>query len=173
MHISSIFVASFVLCILIIVIISLFNNMRVKKADQQEREHAAKIFEQDREYYRSFIDRSPEELAGMPGDVEIGEDGLPKEIGSSKWGSKFTFYHTPTGYAYHKKQNCYPYGLIPVHAWSVANSNQIPCSKCNPVLPDLSWFSRYRDIIKTMNTYGISRIPYNGPSQDYLRAKKN
>jgi len=162
-------IAFIVLCIAIVRIVE-WKKRRREDRLKKEKEHQQ--FLTEKAYYEYLFDnRSPEELSGMPGDVVIGPDGYPKEIGASGWGDRFTFYYSPTGVAYHRKKNCSSYGLMPAHAWTIYNSSRYSCSKCNPELPDMSWYSQYQQILSLMKKYEITPSPYIGPSVDFRRAQ--
>ena len=157
-----------VFCLLIIA--ERKNKQKAKELERRQKE-VDKLLDKERLHYLSSFDKSPEELAGMPGDADIGPDGYPKERGASGWGAKYTFFYTPTGKVFHKSKTCYKYGLIPINAWTVCNSHYYPCSRCQPSLPDLSWFSRYKKILEIMASFDITPKPYIAPSTDFQRAE--
>lgn len=83
----------------------------------------------------------------IPENYEIGDDGLPKEKLSKKWGKTFTLYKTPSGSKLHIKKGCcsadIPKHIFPYYTYS--DFDCYLCSKCskNYKFPDLSWFENY------------------------------
>lgn len=81
----------------------------------------------------------PGGMPGMPFGTIIGEDGLPKQIrAKSGWGPLYTFYVSRTGNAFHKSPQCTRGAYLPIHAALIGG--RIPCRKCRPVKPDISWY---------------------------------
>ena len=167
------FLGVVLICILFIISVSRIIRAREARLNLKKQEIAEKHFQWEKAYYLQHFDRSLEELSGMPGNTEIGPDGLPCERGTSSWGKTYTFYRSHDGTAYHSNPSCSSrYGLLPVHAWTVYNSSLYPCGNCNPILPDLRWFSRYKANQTIANKYGIIPPPYVGPSSDYIRLQE-
>lgn len=172
-NIKSIFWGFVLFFVLLIILFSIIRRILDEKAMRKIKSEKEKQFQQERAVFVRQYDKSPEELANMPGDVEIGRDSLPKEVDADGWGGKFTFYYSYRGRAYHRIPTCSsPYHLSRIHAWNALNSDLTPCAKCNPILPDLQWFSRYKKILSNMQKYDIIPLPYKGPSRDYFRALK-
>lgn len=90
---------------------------------------------------------------GMPCGVEIGPDGLPKEIGSDNWGQSLTFYVSPSGYAYHARPTCSKAASITTHAANLRNRS--PCQRCHPCAPNMDWYWSYKRIMGELKTYQI------------------
>lgn len=93
---------------------------------------------------------------GMPDGIEIGPDGLPKEVNSSGWGDSLTFYISPSGQAYHMCPTCTKSAIIPIHAANLRNRR--PCYRCFPCAPDMEWYWRYRSILKLLEDYQIHTL---------------
>lgn len=172
MSASAVFWCLIVLFVLAVAVLALIYRLRDQKLARQKAEKEASVRQQAQRIVERLVERSPEELAGMPGDTVIGPDNLPKEVGAKQWGNKYTFYESFTGHSYHvAKCKASPYGLFPVNAWTVYNSQLSPCSKCNPILPDLAWFGRYLRILTVLHEYGITPIRYEKPSSDFFLAE--
>ena len=109
-----------------------------------------------------YGDKTAQELAhmaGMPDDVELGPDGLPKERGAVGWGERFTYYVAPSGKAFHSVRGCNRSAVIPVNAASLGGLHS--CSRCRADYPSLAWYHEYQRIRAVMRKYGI--LPMNAP----------
>ena len=93
-------------------------------------------------------------MCGMPDALEIGPDGLPKEIGAMDWGKSMTFFVSRTGYSYHRIETCTQNATIPEHAANI--QSKVPCQKCHPNAPTLEWFWTYQDIMSQLEKYGVT-----------------
>ena len=92
----------------------------------------------------------------IPENCYIGEDGLPASVlGTEKWGEGYTFYMSDGGRAYHRR-GCKVGDrtrLFAVNAYIAKTGYRYyngphyfrPCSYCNPVLPDLTWYEVYKN----------------------------
>lgn len=120
-------------------------------------------FEKERQkYVAEFGGQTTEKLAGMPYNVEIGPDGLPRvitEFGPDGlprspvgWGERYTFYTAPYSHAYHCKRGCSG-ASTPTHACQVGRLHA--CHLCCPCLPEISWYERYRKIKAIKDKYKI------------------
>lgn len=109
-------------------------------------------------YTPKFKGKDPLDFVIVPEGVELGIDGLPKEIGSDGWGSMFTVYTTEHGLRYHKSKQCI--GLLrskydEEHIY-YASKNLRPCSSCcSDKGPDLSWYAEYLEIKSIKSEYNI------------------
>lgn len=131
-------------------------NQRILEEQQRKR----RIFEEEKAKCTALYGgRSIYEIIDAPSDSEIGEDGLPKNIGAKGWGTKYTFYTSAKGTRYHTDTCRYTNLSCKENAYVLAHSDYIPCSLCKPVLPDVSWVDEYRKIYKKMvyikNKYGV------------------
>jgi len=115
-------------------------------------------------YMAIYEGKSTAECSGMPPDVEIGPDSLPKERKSKNWGRKYTFYITPNGKAFHCRYGCSS-ARHRIHAYSLQTSSYAPCKRCKPELPDLSWYSEYNKIQSIKARYNIP--DYVAPQSDF------
>lgn len=107
-----------------------------------------------RDLYRNF---SLRELSGMPDDTIIGEDGLPRIIGSRGWGEYYTRYKSYDGKRYHRA-GC-AHAFTRVHVFS-PECPTIPCMSCLPEpLPDREWFDLYRLHYQEAKKAGASLKP--------------
>lgn len=93
-------------------------------------------------------------MCGMPEALEIGPDGLPKEIGAMDWGKSMTFFVSRTGYSYHRIETCTKNAAIPEHAANIRS--KVPCQKCHPNAPTLEWFWTYQNIMSQLEKYGVT-----------------
>lgn len=88
----------------------------------------------------------------------VGFDNLPaSEDGSSAdWGEKYTFFASSSKKSniYHK-YTCYHAGPMQINAYTIYSSGlrYVPCRVCNPELPNLDWYIKYREVIKFRETY--------------------
>ena len=140
-----------------------------KRQKQQAKEAAErkKQWEVERAHYISmFGDRSTLTLAGAPPNCYIGSDMLPAcKDGQEKWGNGYTVYMTSSGQAYHscgcriiKKNYSTPvnaYSAKTGYRWYKGIQRFHPCSYCQPVLPDLTWYERYKEIKSIREKYEI------------------
>ena len=124
-------------------------SIQNKKREKAEHE---KFLKEQAEYKQLYEGKMPEELAGMPQGVAIGEDGLPKESTSTEWGDSFTFYVSYKGSAYHKRKGCSG-ACFKVHACQIGGMR--PCQRCFPTAPDLSWYFEYMRIKTIKEKYEI------------------
>lgn len=107
-----------------------------------------------RDLYRNF---SLRELSGMPDDTIIGEDGLPRIIGSRGWGEYYTRFKSYDGNRYHRA-GC-AHAFTRVHVFS-HECPTIPCMSCLPEpLPDREWFDLYRLHYQEAKKVGASLKP--------------
>lgn len=140
-------VGCIVIPILIYPVYSFFTSIRIRRAEAAKR----RAFQHEKNVYTMVYGGiAPEAL--MPPEVEIGEDGLPKEAGAVGWGDKFTFYTTYSGQAFHRVRGCSG-SYTATHA--IHCTSRYPCSRCNPQLPDLSWFAQYQEIRQIKHKYSI------------------
>ena len=121
-----------------------FKKQRAKV--RLENEHKAELISM-------YGGKSLAECSGMPPDVEIGSDGLPKECGADDWGQRYTFYISPKGKSYHCRRGC-SNAQIPIHAFT-ARWKYSPCKRCTPQLPDLEWYTKYKQIERIKQNYNI------------------
>ena len=96
-------------------------------------------------------------LVGAPDGDTVGPDDLPRSQDGTKyeWGEKYTFYvaFDSKSLKFHTA-NCTHKGGIPVNAYFLSrNYIHTPCKLCNPKLPNLSWYIRYRDIMDFQSKY--------------------
>lgn len=136
------------------VVSSAINNRKYKKqwaAKQKERWDT-----KQKELLDLYGEKTKFQIAlecGMPCGVEIGPDGLPKEIGSDNWGQSLTFYVSPSGYAYHARPTCSKAASITTHAANLRNRS--PCQRCHPCAPNMDWYWSYKRIMGELKTYQI------------------
>lgn len=139
---------------------------RQRQAKIRERERQKRQKEAEEQIRRAFIEakekftalyggQSAESLAGIPSNVEIGPDGLPKSPGPGNWGPRFTFYISPSGKSFHCICGC-SNAYTPAHAVKVGRYGYAPCKRCAPQLPDLSWYHKYLDIRAIKAKYEIN-----------------
>ena len=92
-------------------------------------------------------------LLRIPHGDFVGGDGLPScnDGTADKWGEKYTFYISAyRGTKYHKRKcsSDSNQNFVPKNAYTIFQSNSIyePCKKCNPILPDLTWYIRCKQV---------------------------
>lgn len=133
----------------------------VKEAYQRKKEHIA-----EREQYLAYAGKTRNEIAvscGMPEGIAIARDGLPTLIrtpenpDATPWGTKYTFYISKTGNAYHRTARCTKGANIPCHAANLAGRK--PCRRCFAEAPDLSWYRKYSSLLFTLERYKIKLAP--------------
>lgn len=107
---------------------------------------------------------------GMPAELEIGPDGLPKEAGASGWGRSMTFYVSRSGHVYHCRPDCDKRASIQEHADRLGD--RVPCRKCRPSRPDLRWFWTYKSILSQLKRYEIKTAEQRLESRPGFFAKK-
>ena len=108
---------------------------------------------------------------GMPDGIEIGPDGLPKEVNSSGWGDSLTFYVSPSGQAYHRRPTCTKSASIPTHAAKLGSRR--PCSKCYPCAPNMEWYWAYRRIMRQLEEYKVNTLDETVPPNATICLKKS
>ena len=120
---------------------------------KKRKEEAEKKYQEEKEKYSLLYGgKALEDCCNAPPGHSVGLDGLPKSKGNGKWGSVYTFYVTPSGTAFHKEFRCYG-AHIPINASNIKGRTK--CSRCNPSLPDLNWYIKYREIKQIKEKYGI------------------
>lgn len=88
----------------------------------------------------------------------VGFDNLPAadDGSSTDWGEKYTFFASSSKKSsiYHRS-SCHHAGMKQINAYTIYCSGfkYVPCKICNPELPELDWYLKYRDVIKFRNTY--------------------
>jgi len=137
-----------------------------KRLEEVERLKQEEYFAKKQEYEKTYKGVSVLALAQAPKDCLVGEDGLPAcKKGDEKWGIEYTVYMTASGGSYHKK-DCRIIQrkmFFPINAYEAlhgsksfrGNHHNHPCSICNPVLPDMSWYERYKKIESIKKRYEI------------------
>lgn len=168
--------AFYLVAYLIALLVTGLRSLRLEQA-QKAREQAEKrrVYLEQREHYLAlYSGKSPLELAGLPFDTVIGDDGLPRQINSpGRWGARYTFYISSSGRCFHR-YGCH--GYIPVHAWHLTTGSRrwlSPCGRCRPVLPDLSWYRKYLDIQQIVKDYGIPTLQSPEPLQSIQGSNSN
>jgi len=110
------------------------------------------------EFTSLYEHRTTLECSGAPKYCYVAEDGLPAiHDGGLKWGYAYTFYKTPNGGSYHTVY-CYHSrrpDRIAINAYNVRKDYLLPCSHCNPTLPDLSWYEQYLEVKARRKKYEI------------------
>lgn len=130
------------------------------KEIQTARVNAKKAAEEKQELLRLYSGKTKHELAclcGMPHSVELGEDGLPKDIYCSGWGPSYTFFISPSGETFHNSPRCNKSAQIPCHASQLHGRR--PCKRCSPHAPNLSWYRSYLDLLARLKRHGIPTAP--------------
>lgn len=96
-------------------------------------------------------------LVGAPDGDTVGSDGLPRsqDCTKHKWGDKYTFYIAldSKSVKFHAA-NCAHKGGVPVNAYFLSKKYiRTPCKFCNPQIPNLSWYFRYKEIMDFNSEY--------------------
>lgn len=120
------------------------------------RKHQTQWNEKRQELQTLYGGKTKRQIAydcGMPANMEIGPDGLPKEVLAAGWGDSLTFYVSRSGQAYHRRPTCTKSAGIPTHATEL--NGRRPCCRCSPRVPNLEWYWAYRRIIKQLEDYKI------------------
>lgn len=118
--------------------------------------HKNNAYRKRKKYYTDLYGgKSIRELVDIPPEVEIGSDGLPCETSyAGAWGSKYTFYTSKSGQCFHAKYGCCGATVL-IHAYH-CKQNKVACTRCNPHLPDMTWYEEYLKIQQIMKSYGIA-----------------
>ena len=88
----------------------------------------------------------------------VGFDNLPAadDGSSTDWGEKYTFFASSSKKSdiYHR-YSCHHAGIKQINAYTIYCSGfkYVPCKICNPELPELDWYLKYREVIEFRNTY--------------------
>ena len=121
---------------------TIVGNYKAKKARKR-------AFAEEQAHYQSLYGgKTKQEVArmcGMPDMVSLGEDGLPREI---------IFFVSKSGKAFHRSASCNMHATIPCHAQHLGD--RIPCTRCRPVRPDLSWYDAYRTALRNIEKYKVT-----------------
>ena len=143
------FILPVIASVIIVVLLILFS---IYQASPIAKRRAAAIFESRRKQYLELYGSKTElEIArscGMPPGVFIGPDGFPFSNTHD-----FIFYVSKTGESFHRKMTCTKGAYIPCHA--VFLGPRIPCKRCRPVAPDVTWFEEYQKAMKIVREYNI------------------
>ena len=123
-------------------------DTRTKQKEQSVRE-GLQNFTSDLSYYYSF--NYLYMLSGAPDSEYIGKDDLPKSGNCDihKWGEKYTFYTTlrpsTSQTKFHRVGCRYCSFGHPINAYVIQQHIKmfIPCSVCNPQLPNTKWVDIY------------------------------
>jgi len=130
-----------------VITVGVYYAYRSEKKHKEDKRKWADEMKAHDEYVIMYGGKDISGQVNMPNDTEIGDDGLPREKNSKQyWGDKYTFYTSRTGMYFHKTKGCNRHATIATHAYRTYEL--IPCRKCDPVIPDLSWYQDYIDIIQ-------------------------
>ena len=135
------------------------DDRKVSKEIEARREEQRQLQEIEDNRLRAFYQsHSLRDLSNMPKNTEIGNDGLPKIIGSVKWGAYYTRYSSSKGTRFHSSE-C-RHGILPYHVLHCKGKS--PCSVCNPEpIPDLSWYDLYKNHLQECKRLGVTPLPDN------------
>lgn len=110
-------------------------------------------FEIEKERFTEMLSgESLLDLSGAPSGVEIGPDGLPKDIESLGWGPHFTYYVAQKGTCFHCKAGCSG-AYRPIHLMKIHGLQ--PCSRCSPRPMPTDWYDEYLRLKAIKDRYGI------------------
>lgn len=131
----------------------LFSYVKMKIEDKRSKRE----YEEKRNYYLNlYASKTRRDIAiecGMPTDTEIGPDGLPKQVDMDDWGPMYTFFVSAYGHTFHQKKTCNAAICARIHAVQIGT--RVPCSRCRPTKPDMSWYWKYNLIIQRLNECNI------------------
>lgn len=138
----------------------------IKRQEEVERKRQEEYLAKKQEYENEYKGKSILVLADVPNGCLVRQDGLPAcKEGDEKWGNEYTVYVTTSGSSYHKKDCRIIQGKVffPVNSYEALHGSKRdrrdhhyhPCSKCNPILPDMSWYERYKKIESIKKGYEI------------------
>lgn len=124
-------------------------NLDVKIADhnRSERGNQEMLEQFNADAMRSLGEGYLYRICGTPHGDYLGSDNLPAaSFGhDQKWGEKYTFYWGgPTSKHFHLR-TCRYKSNMPVNAFTLAQHKCLctPCSVCRPVLPEMTWVTKY------------------------------
>ncbi len=81
---------------------------------------------------------------GLPYNVEIGENSLPREINCKEgYGSRFNVYINEGGAHYHRAGCRYIKSKARIFHRYIAASDYIPCRHCRPLTKIDYWYEEY------------------------------
>ena len=137
-----------------------------ERLEEIERRKQEEYLAKKQEYENEYKGKSILVLADAPNDCLVRHDGLPAcKKGDEKWGNEYTVYVTTSGSSYHKKDCRIIQGKVffPVNSYEALHGSKYggrnrhyhPCSKCNPILPDMAWYERYKKIESIKKRYEI------------------
>ena len=125
------------------------------KNKKYEREKAAKRTEETNEYRLLYSGISALEASGAPKGSAIDASGLPYRTDRLYgWGEDYTLFVSASRKTYHKKYGCSG-ATIQMNAYIIQKTDMKPCSRCNPVLPDMMWVEEYNRISSIKELYQI------------------
>ena len=128
-------------------------------AELQERLNHAYQYQVEYHHYADlYAGRSTLECSGAPLGCAVGDDGLPYDDTKNKyWGASYTFYRTAKGKTYHTHKCLYAKSpsAVPINAYNAMMSGLYSCSNCRPVLPDMTWYTKYLEIKCIRKKYHI------------------
>ena len=147
-------------------------RLAAEKAEQEKLAAEAerrKFLAEKAEYTKLYGNVSTAVAAGAHEDCYLDENGLPAttlNLGDELWGHEFTFYATYAGKRYHTRtckviighdvcqKNAY--ALAPIVSKYGTRQKYLPCPYCKPVLPDMQWVSKYKEIVEIKEKYDIT-----------------
>lgn len=94
---------------------------------------------------------------GMPSRTMIGNDGYPRDgfsLDDTEWGLTYTFYVSPSGKTFHRTKTCNPSITKAINAVDLLDRQ--PCKLCRPKSPDLTWYWKYKNIMKELKKYNVT-----------------
>ena len=93
----------------------------------------------------------------VPADAYISDDGNPSStIGNGVYG-RYTVWLNNRGTIYHCASCYYTSSSRQTSAYGLPAS-ATPCSKCRPILPDMSWVEPYKDALSSLSVFDIHEI---------------
>ena len=124
---------------------------------EEEKKRKELQYQEEKEIYiQAYSGKSMQDIAyecGMPENAEIRSDGRPHTICAPPNEDEYVVFCSEHGKKFHRTDHCNYAARKPVHVLDVKILG--PCCKCNPSLPNTSWYQQFSDIMKTLKQYGI------------------
>lgn len=100
-------------------------------------------------------------LSGMPKDTEIGEDGMPRVIGSAEnWGDRYTRYVSSWSSTVYHQKGCRN-ASIPVHIFDPDLPGRHAACCASAISEKMDWFADYIQLKSYCDSKDITPLPDN------------
>lgn len=123
----------------------------ILKGIQKKKENQKKYEEERHMYLEKYSGKDIFSLCGAPSNAYVDEYGMPHLLVKGK--DLFTVYVARNGNVFHRVGSSCTHNGKRENYFCVRYRR--PCSRCNPPVPDITWYTKYMEIQKIKEKYNI------------------